>query len=160
MNYDISRALEEHAAAWRQLIEDHAGNPTAAMRDDRAFVIGETLRAAYVLDANPGADRASILQHYAIDRKVQAVVLGREPEEKKPRKRREDPLALILEWSKTHVEQLVSTAQIAEAGGVSRTTALNIVDKRPDVFIKRSRGQYEVRDPQKDREQARKENQQ
>jgi hypothetical protein len=158
MNYDLARALQEHKEAWEQLIEDHSGNPTAALLDDRAFIIGETLRAAYVLDANAGTDLGSILQHYAVDRRVQAVVLGREPEENKPRKRREDPVSLILEWSKTQVEQLVSTAQIAEAGGVSRSTALNIIDKRPDVFIKRSRGQYEVRDPQKDREQARKEN--
>lgn len=158
MNYDLRSALEEHAEAWEQLIEEHGGDFTAALRDDRSFVISETLRAAYCLAANPGGDPASTLQHYAVDRRVQAAVLGREPDEKKPRKRKGDPVALIVGWSKTQVGNHVSTAQIAEAGGVSRSTALNIVDKRPDVFIKRARGSYEVRDPQKDREQARKEN--
>jgi hypothetical protein len=158
MNYDLNRARQEHSEAWKQLIDDHAGNASAAMRDERAFIIGENLRAAYVLAANPGADRQTIMSFYAIDRRAQEVILGRAPEDKKPRKRREDPISLVLEWSKTQVEQLVTTAQIAEAGGVSRATALSIIDKRPDVFIKRSRGQYEVRDPQKDRDQARKEN--
>jgi len=158
MNYDLKTAREEHSEAWKQLIAAHDGNASAALRDERAFIIGERLRAAYVLSANTSAEPQSIMQFYAIDRRVQEIVLGGELEEKKPRKRREDPVSLIIEWSKTQVEQLVSTAQIAEAGGVSRSTALNIIDKRPDVFIKRSRGQYEVRDPKKEREQARKEN--
>lgn len=71
-------------------------------------------------------------------------------------RRRSDPVAILVEWAAERHGQEATTAEIAEAAGVSRSTALNAIDNRPDVFIKKSRGKYQLRDAELDREEARK----
>jgi len=71
-------------------------------------------------------------------------------------RRRSDPMSTLVEWAAGRHGQTATTAEIAEAAGVSNSTALNVIDKRPDVFIKRGRGKYELRDAAQDRADARK----
>lgn len=71
-------------------------------------------------------------------------------------RRRTDPVSILVEWAAERHGQEATTAEIAEAAGVSRSTALNAIDNRPDVFIKKARGKYQLRDAELDREQARK----
>jgi hypothetical protein len=70
-------------------------------------------------------------------------------------RKRHDPLSALVEWAAERHGQTATTAEIAEAVGVSNSTALNVIDKRPDVFIKKARGRYELRDAAEDRAQAR-----
>jgi hypothetical protein len=70
-------------------------------------------------------------------------------------RRRGDPLSDLVGWAAANHGLVATTAQIAEAVGVSTSTVLNAVDKRPDTFIKRGRGKYELRDSNKDRAEAR-----
>lgn len=92
----------------------------------------------------------------SVRRKVTPKRIAELREELARSRRRTDPVAALVEWAAERHGQTATTAQIAEAAGVSNSTALNAIDKRPDVFIKRGRGKYELRDAAQDRADARK----
>ncbi len=70
------------------------------------------------------------------------------------RKRVDTPTALA-EWAAERHGQTATTLEMAEAVGVSRSVALKAIENRPDVFLKRGRSKYELRDAAKDRAEAR-----
>ena len=58
----------------------------------------------------------------------------------------------ILAWAKDNVFTLVTVKELAEIGGVSEATVRTLLAERPDIFRKSEKRQYEVRDPNADRD--------
>lgn len=57
----------------------------------------------------------------------------------------------ILSWCDDNVFAIVTVAQIAEIGKVTRTEARRLIANRMDIFRKSDGRTYEIRDPQQDR---------
>lgn len=112
------------------------------------------------------AIRAAMLEHGSpnwvayVPRSVRASVpierIAELREELARSRRRSDPVAALVDIAAERHGEILSTAEIADIAGVGRSTVLNAADKRPDAFVKRGRGKYELRDAAKDREEAKK----
>jgi len=146
---DIDAAYKAGITA---LIEAHGGNASEAMRDPQWRVISERARAGYVLHSNPGVDPEKTLAHFAVDKRVVAEIIGREPETPL-RKRKDAYKAAIAEWASSNAGAVVTAAELAAIGETSTSTARAFTVERPDLFWPaKKKGSYEVRDPKADRE--------
>jgi Fic family protein len=68
----------------------------------------------------------------------------------KPQKRA-DKYKTIERWTKEHLFETVTVAQIAEIGDVSNATARKFINDRVDLFRKIGGRVWEIRDPVSDR---------
>ena len=78
--------------------------------------------------------------------------LGIEVKEVVPKSKEKSKKSIIADWVKEHLGETINGGQtIAEATGVSYPLANNFIKERPDIFLKVKRGQYVIREVDKDR---------
>ena len=123
--------------------------------DKERFTQLEIERANYCREANPGMTNQEVTAYYSIDRSVSELVFGIIDQPKKTK--RANPTQTALAWAGNNLFAEISSKQLADAIGASLPTALKIIDSRPDVFRKLSRGKWEVRDATADRQADKKE---
>lgn len=145
---EINREFEDNV---QRLIDKYGEMAmwVTAPRDEVDFIT-ELARARFVLLLNP--DDAVALRKNAVPQKI-IDYLGVETVDSK-KERRSDKYDKILEWCTNNRYHQVTADQIAEIGEISYPTALKFIKSRPDLFHQVKRGLYEVRDPDNDREVA------
>lgn len=92
-------------------------------------------------------------KRYSIPKDVFQMLIGDNTIAPQKRQKRIDKYETVKQWClENHLVQ-VSVNQIAEIGGFSYPTALKFINDRPDLFYKVKRGIYEVRNPNKIKEE-------
>lgn len=122
---------------------------------DERFLMGERLRAAYIIDMNGGSPDASILSSYSIAGRVIEELCGTVPTIER-KVRMADKRKAVEAWVKDNVGVTVTPQTIAEIGDFSYSTAMSYINENVNTFIKVKRGFYLVRDQEADREAQRK----
>ena len=121
--------------------------------------VNEKVRALWVLKITHGSMRpSSAMSLYMIRPDIAEEVLTEFSvlESVPAQKPRRDKYSAIQEWCKENVSAHTSPKELAEIGEISYPTALKYISDHPDVFWKIGHGAYEVRDPEQDRKDARK----
>lgn len=113
--------------------------------------ISEINRAKCILARYPDEEEVTLLRKFSVGQNVITLVTGKEVSQPKPKAKRTDKYAHIVEWCKENTGSETTVYEIAEAGGVSYPTANNFVKTRPDLFTKVKKGSYIIRDPETER---------
>lgn len=149
---DLAHEKSVYAQSIDSLIAEHGG-PTPAAKTDEWRLAAERLRAAYCLISNPDQAPRQTLKYYAVDLKVWDHFLGDADEVKDERRMsRAEKQQKVLDWAADNVGAEVTLEKLMEVGDVAYTMAKKIVENRPDVFWKKKRGLFTIRDPKADRE--------
>ncbi len=122
---------------------------------DERFLIGERLRAAYVIDMHGGSPDASILSTYSIAGRVIEELCGSVPTIER-KIRMADKRRAVEAWVKDNAGTTVTPQTISEVGDFSYSTAMSYINENVNTFIKVKRGFYLVRDPEAERAAHRK----
>ena len=122
---------------------------------DERFLIGERLRASYVVDMHSGSPDASILSTYSIAGRVIEELCGSVPTIER-KVRMADKRRAVETWVKNNVGVTVTPQIIAEVGDFSYSTAMSYINEHVNTFIKVKRGFYLVRDQEAERAAQRK----
>lgn len=120
---------------------------------DLFYLVGEEARFNYCVETNPTWALTDVIRHYSIDKRIAALFIGDENAILAPERKQKisDKYSTIYSYVDDHIFEQVTPAQIAKIGGVSHSTALKVIESRPDMFRKIKRGLYELRDAQADR---------
>jgi hypothetical protein len=147
----ITEANLQYKEAVKALIEEYGD--ASHIPKELLFLIGEEARFHYCVDTQSTWTLTEVVRHYSIDKRVAALFIGEDKATSAPerKQKRSDKYSAIFNYVDEHVFEQVTPAQIAEIGSVSHSTALKVIESRPDIFRKIKRGLYELRDAQADR---------
>lgn len=144
-NEDFKKAFAKAAAK-------HKGHHL--IPKDERFLMGERLRAAYVVEMHGSPDPA-ILSSYSIAGRVIEELCGTLPTVER-KIRMSDKRRAVEAWVKDNIGVTVTPQTIAEIGDFSYSTALSYINENVNTFIKVKRGFYLVRDQDAERAAQRK----
>ena len=122
---------------------------------DERFLMGERLRAAYVIEANGGSPDASVLSSYSIAGRVIEELCGSAPTIER-KVRMADKRKAVQDWVRENAGTTVTPQTIAEVGDFSYSTAMSYINEQVNTFTKIKRGFYLVRDWEAERAADRK----
>jgi hypothetical protein len=144
---------EDFKNAYAKAVAKHKGDHL--IPKDERFLMGERLRAAYVIEANGGSPDAAILSSYSIAGRVIEEFCGSMPTVER-KIRMADKRRAVESWVKDNIGVTVTPQTIAEIGDFSYSTALSYINEHVNTFIKVKRGFYLVRDQDAERAAQRK----
>lgn len=98
------------------------------------------------------ADVVATLVTHMVGRTLIEQLTGESPEDKRTVKRNKD--AQLRDWALEHLDQEVTTQEIADGLEISVATALKLTKESMDYFTKVKRGLFLVRDGVAEREEA------
>lgn len=150
---EIDRDFKEQFAA---LVKKHKGYDNVPRSEINR--ISEIMRARHV--ALVCAERSlgplpRVLRDYGVSDAVIADVAGEVPEVERKQKR-VDKYKTIFDWCCENTGKETTVYEIAEVGGISYSTANNLVKDRIDYFKKVKKGLYVIRNPQAERAEEKK----
>lgn len=122
---------------------------------DERFLMGERLRAAYVIEANGGSPEANVLSSYSIAGRVIEELCGSTPTIER-KVRMADKRKAVQDWVQENAGTTVTPQTIAEVGDFSYSTAMSYINEQVNTFTKIKRGFYLVRDWEAERAADRK----
>lgn len=112
---------------------------------DERFLMGERLRAAYIIEANGGSPDPNILSSYSIAGRVIEELCGTAPTIER-KVRMADKRKAVENWVRENAGTTVTPQTIAEVGDFSYSTAMSYINEHVNTFTKIKRGFYLVRD--------------
>lgn len=129
-----------------------SGSHESIPKDDLAY-IGEIHRAKMVILATGGTPDARVLSQYSIPKKVIESICG-ETHEIQRKVKNVDRRRAMENFVRDNGDSIVTPAELAEAGGVSYSTAMKFINENPLIFTKTERGSYLIKDVEADRKAA------
>jgi hypothetical protein len=122
---------------------------------EASFEGAEILRAKWIIDKaqREKTDVVATLVQHMVSKTLIEQLTGKSPESRRVVKKDKD--AQLREWALAHLEQEVTTQQIADGLEVSVATALKLTKENTDYFTKVKRGVFAVRDGVAEREETR-----
>ena len=149
MRFSDEEANNEYKTTISALIAKY-GTSTRVPRDEWNEAT-ETLRLRQTINAHEGKVTRQLLSQYMfpefIVRKVDPDFEGFEPKVK-----RSDKYDIVYKWLDENPGKQLTTQELCEITEMSYPTTLKFIDNNPHYFRKIKRGQYEVRNPQAERE--------
>jgi hypothetical protein len=122
---------------------------------DERFLMGERLRAGYIIEMHGGSPEASVLSTYSVAGRVIEELCGSIPTIER-KVRMADKRRAVEAWVKNNVGVTVTPQTISEIGDFSYSTAMSYINENVNTFTKVKRGFYLVRDQEAERAAQRK----
>lgn len=145
MNADLINA--EYKEAIAQLIELHGGIHRVPRSDlDDA---SERLRARFALLINSDTKPEAVMRNYSISSHIAAEFADLGPIQRSPK--RSDRWKAIMAWLDANVGRQTNAYELAEIGGISASSARQMINDRVDLFQRIKKGVYEIRSREQDR---------
>lgn len=152
MRLTDEQASQEYQKAIEALIDKYGLATNVPVDEWRE--VSEILRLRHTINALGGEITPRQLSQYMFSPATIAKVNPSFAESEDKPNTRKGKMQNVYSWLDKNPGQTITTQQFAEIASLSYPTVLKFIDTNPQYFRKIKRGQYEVRNPKEERQEA------